>query len=127
MPDVHAGIGATVGSVIPTIGAIVPAAVGVDIGCGMVAQRTTLRAEQLPDDLKPLRRAIERTVPVGFGMHKHVPASVAGAWEPLAARLQRIVEKYPKVGSDKADRQLGTLGGGNHYASLPIDEDGSCG
>jgi tRNA-splicing ligase RtcB len=124
MPDVHAGIGATVGSVIPTVGAVVPAAVGVDIGCGVVAQRTTLRAEQLPDDLKPIRRAIERTVPVGFGMHKSVPASVESAWEPLLQRLSTIVAKYPKLDNDKGALQLGTLGSGNHFVSLPIDQDG---
>jgi tRNA-splicing ligase RtcB len=69
MPDVHVGIGATVGAVIPTKGAIIPAAVGVDIGCGMVATRLSLRASQLPDNLRPLRTAIEAAVPVGFAMH----------------------------------------------------------
>ena len=71
MPDVHFGIGATVGSVIPTIRAIIPAAVGVDIGCGMMALQTTLKASDLPDSLGPMRGAIERAIPVGFAEHKH--------------------------------------------------------
>jgi len=85
MPDVHAGIGATVGSVIPTVGAIVPAAVGVDIGCGMIAQRTSLRAEDLPDNLRAIRDALEGTIPVGAAMHEHVPASVDRAYATIAA------------------------------------------
>ena len=82
MPDIHWGIGATVGSVIPTRGAIIPAAVGVDIGCGMMAVRTSLSASDLPDDLKPVRRAIERVVPVGMGKHRRVQpeAGKASCW-----------------------------------------------
>ena len=82
MPDVHLGIGATVGSVVPTKGAIIPAAVGVDIGCGMAAVRTTLRADDLPDDLSLLRNSIERSVPVGNGPggeHRRIPDSVETA------------------------------------------------
>src|SRR6187431_2224049 len=91
MPDVHLGIGATVGSVIPTLRAIIPAAVGVDIGCGMMAAKTTLRAEDLPDNLAPLRSAIERAVPHGRapgardpGAWSKVPGSVDTAWAQLA-------------------------------------------
>jgi tRNA-splicing ligase RtcB len=123
MPDVHAGIGATVGSVIATKGAIIPAAVGVDIGCGMVAIRTSLKASDLPDDLGPIRAALERTIPVGFGQHQHVPASVATAWTSLESEHRWIREKYPKIDNGKAVSQLGTLGGGNHFCELVIDEE----
>lgn len=124
MPDVHVGIGATVGSVIPTVGAIVPAACGVDIGCGLIAQRTSLREEQLPDSLRDIRHEIERTIPVGFAMHKHVPASVESAWETLARDFVKIVAKYPKINNDKALEQLGTMGGGNHFCEMTIDTEG---
>src|SRR5262249_11885019 len=80
MPDVHLGKGATVGSVIPTKGAIVPAAVGVDIGCGMCAAMTDLVANDLPDSLAPVRKAIEKAVPVGQGSHKEVPKAADKAW-----------------------------------------------
>src|SRR6188508_1362565 len=90
MPDVHLGIGATIGSVIPTLRAIIPAAVGVDIGCGMMAAKTTLRAEDLPDSLGPLRSAIERAVPHGRGPGARdpgawgqVPGEVDAAWAQL--------------------------------------------
>jgi len=124
MPDVHYGIGATVGSVIATIGAIVPAAVGVDIGCGMVAQRTSLRAEDLPDSLRSIRHALERSIPTGFYAHKIVPASVETAWAgQLSERFGWFREVYPKIDNGKALKQLGTLGGGNHYCELVIDEE----
>lgn len=125
MPDVHVGIGATVGSVIPMIGAIVPAAVGVDIGCGMIAQRTTLRDCDLPDDLGAIRHALERTIPTGFNHHKQVPASVDTAWERLAPGLASILEKHPKIDRGQGGRkQLATMGGGNHFCEITIDEDG---
>jgi tRNA-splicing ligase RtcB (3'-phosphate/5'-hydroxy nucleic acid ligase) len=124
MPDVHVGIGATVGSVIPTIGAIVPAAVGVDIGCGMVAQRLTLRQEDLPDNLAPIRDAIERAIPVGFAAHKEVPAPVATVWTALEATHNKIMTKYPKIDNRKATQQLGTMGGGNHFCELTVDTEG---
>jgi tRNA-splicing ligase RtcB len=124
MPDVHVGIGATVGSVIPTIGAIVPASCGVDIGCGMIAQRTSLRAEQLPDSLRSIRHEIERTIPVGFASHKRIPAEVESAWAQLASDFITIVKKYPKLDTGKAPEQLATMGGGNHFCEVTIDTEG---
>lgn len=124
MPDVHVGIGATVGSVIPTIGAIVPAAVGVDIGCGMIAQRTSLREEQLPDSLRGIRHEIERTIPVGFASHKRIPTEVESAWAQLARDFAKIAAKYPKVDTGKAPDQLATMGGGNHFCEVTIDTEG---
>jgi len=124
MPDAHLGKGATVGSVIATSGAIIPAAVGVDIGCGMMAARTSLTASQLPDSLKGLRHAIERAVPHGRGSWQaDAPAHVSAAWAPLAAGYARIEEKHGAVRGDPALRQVGTLGGGNHFIELCADED----
>ena len=124
MPDVHLGIGATVGSVVPTKGAIIPAAVGVDIGCGMAAVRTTLTATDLPDSLAPLRHSIERSIPVGRGEHRKVPDSVASklAQAGLEPRLEAIRRRHPKLRADKVDRQCGTLGGGNHFIEVCLDE-----
>jgi tRNA-splicing ligase RtcB len=127
MPDVHLGRGATVGSVIPTRGAVIPAAVGVDIGCGMAAVRTTLRAADLPDSLAQLRTSIERSVPVGNGPggdHRKLPDSVATmvAESGLVQRLGAIKAKHRGIRVDKLDRQLGTLGGGNHFIELCLDE-----
>ncbi|MDR2871264.1 MAG: RtcB family protein [Xanthomonadaceae bacterium] len=130
MPDVHLGKGATVGSVIPTFGAIIPAAVGVDIGCGMAAIRTTLRADDLPDDLARLRAAIERNIPVGNGNggeHRKLPDSVETQLERsgLMPRLHAIKEKHRRIRIDKIERQLGTLGGGNHFIEICLDETGA--
>jgi len=127
MPDVHLGKGATVGSVVPTRGAIVPAAVGVDIGCGMAAVRTTLQAEDLPDNLAQLRSSIERGVPVGNGRggdHHRMPASIETrlAGSGLYERLQAIKAKHRRIRTDKLDKQLGTLGGGNHFIEICLDE-----
>ncbi|MGS1077653.1 RtcB family protein [Pseudoxanthomonas beigongshangi] len=127
MPDVHLGKGATVGSVIPTRGAIIPAAVGVDIGCGMAAVRTTLRASDLPDSLAQLRNSIERTVPVGNGSggeHRRLPDSIATrvVESGLAQRLDTIKQKHRRIRTDKLDNQLGTLGGGNHFIEICLDE-----
>jgi tRNA-splicing ligase RtcB len=128
MPDVHVGKGATVGSVIPTKHAITPAAVGVDIGCGMNAIRLNLKASQLPDNLSSLRNAIERKVPVGFELHKQVKAK-ASSIIPLEKRLQPIVKKHPGLirmlrNFDLTwQKQLGTLGGGNHFIELCLDEN----
>ncbi len=129
MPDVHFGIGATVGSVIPARGAIIPAAVGVDIGCGMNAVRLSIRAEQLPDSLRPVRRAIERAIPVGFNQHRRDRAR-ASTIDALLQGLKRIDERHPKLnvlgGNPRSNwvRQLGTLGGGNHFIEVCLDENG---
>jgi tRNA-splicing ligase RtcB len=120
MPDVHWGLGATVGSVIPTVGAIVPAAVGVDIGCGMNALRLSLRADQLPDKLSGLRAQIERDVPVGFAGHADDRLREDGLAR-VAAGLKPIQDKYPKIDA-RWQSQLGSLGGGNHFIELCIDE-----
>ncbi|MFZ2449987.1 MAG: RtcB family protein [Methylovulum miyakonense] len=128
MPDVHAGKGATVGSVIPTAGAIIPAAVGVDIGCGMNALRLSIKAKDLPDNLRSLRLFIEAAIPVGFNMHKKdvaKPSTVTG----LAVGLHSILGKHPKINTMQKKpyqtwvRQLGTLGGGNHFIELCLDEN----
>ena len=130
MPDVHVGKGATVGSVIATRGAIIPAAVGVDIGCGMMAVQTTLKARDLPESLAPLRARIERAVPHGMvsvkgrahkGAWTLTPDSVRTRWSALAERHDRIVEKYPKLSTKEPHKQLGTLGGGNHFIEVCLD------
>jgi len=133
MPDVHAGIGATVGSVIPTRGAIIPAAVGVDIGCGMCAVMTNLTAEDLPDSLFAMRNDIERSVPVGFSEHKQSSIKVKGhyadvlrkaetklfqRWEKLALK-----EKLGRADPYKIANQIGTLGGGNHFIEICLDSE----
>lgn len=128
MPDVHHGIGATVGSVIPTRGAIIPAAVGVDIGCGMNAVRLSLTADKLPDNLKPVRGSIEDAVPVGFCMHKQIKARKS-TLTALDAGLEQILASHPAVGkmvkniSRTWSQQVGTLGGGNHFIELCLDEN----
>ena len=123
MPDVHWGIGATVGSVIPTHKAIIPAAVGVDIGCGMMASRTTLTASDLPDTLRGVRHVIEKAVPVGFGQFQKIPAPNEHAWKKLAPGLKRILDDHPKIGTKRPEKQLGTLGGGNHFIEVCLDQD----
>lgn len=124
MPDVHVGIGATIGSVIPTKGAIIPAAVGVDIGCGMMAQRTSLKASDLPDSLSPIRGQIERDIPVGDRHYGNdVPKASLDAWATLDLGYSKIMEKHPKIASSRKHKQLGTLGGGNHFIELCIDEE----
>ena len=109
MPDVHLGIGATVGSVIPTRGAIIPAAVGVDIGCGMNAIRTSLRAKDLPESLRMLRNGIERAIPVGFDMHDRDPVK-RSTITPLAKGLAVILDKHPGIG--KMQKHQSNLGSG---------------
>lgn len=132
MPDVHVGIGATVGSVIPTKGAVIPAAVGVDIGCGMMAARTSLLATDLPDNLEGIRSAIEQAVPHGRdvgrgkrdkGSWGSPPAEIVEAWATLAARFKRITDKYPKLANTNNLVHLGTLGTGNHFIELCLDEE----
>jgi tRNA-splicing ligase RtcB len=130
MPDVHVGKGATVGSVIPTRGAIIPAAVGVDIGCGMAAVRTTLRAKDLPDNLAQLRSSIERSVPVGNGRggeHRRLPDSIRTRIERsgLVTRLDAIKQRHRRIRTDKLENQIGTLGGGNHFIEICLDETGA--
>jgi tRNA-splicing ligase RtcB len=123
MPDAHLGLGATVGSVIPTLGAIIPAAVGVDIGCGMIAVRTQYVADALPTDRRPLREAIERAVPLSAGgrnrriEHEHTRQRLE--------RLARAAEQAElEPGRDAAawELQLGTLGSGNHFIEVTVDE-----
>lgn len=133
MPDVHLGKGATVGSVIPTRAAIIPAAVGVDIGCGMCAVKTSLAADDLPDSLARLRAAIEALVPVGFNAHDK-PVSTHGdglfgiALKRKADALYdryvalRIMDRIGKFDHQRVWAQLGTLGGGNHFVELCLDE-----
>lgn len=128
MPDVHLGKGATVGSVIPTRQAIIPAAVGVDIGCGMNAVRLSLKANDLPDSLRRIRSAIEAAVPVGFNMHKYYKVQ-ASTLKAMDKHLQPITDKHP--GLTKMMRnfgrtwgyQLATLGGGNHFIEICLDEN----
>jgi tRNA-splicing ligase RtcB (3'-phosphate/5'-hydroxy nucleic acid ligase) len=131
MPDVHFGIGATVGSVIPTLKAIIPAAVGVDIGCGMMAAKTTLRADDLPDNLGPLRSAIERAVPHGRqpgsrdpGAWNKVPGAVDTAWAQLEPEFRALTRDYPKLEKTNNRNHLGTLGTGNHFIEVCLDEQG---
>ena len=128
MPDVHVGIGATIGSVIATHKAIIPAAVGVDIGCGMVACRLSLSANELDEKaLKGVFDQISRDVPVGRAIHNNRRAFEEAA-QPFAVGLGRILEKHPMLqkticGTTKWVKQLGTLGGGNHFIELCLDEE----
>lgn len=128
MPDVHFGKGATVGSVIPTKGAIIPAAVGVDIGCGMNAIRLSIKAKELPDNLRAIRLSIEEAIPVGFNMHKSDRARESTI-RSLSNGLGRIISKHKKIYSLQKRpyqtwiRQIGTLGGGNHFIELCLDEN----
>jgi len=137
MPDVHVGKGSTIGSVIPTLGAIIPAAVGVDIGCGMMAAKTTLSANDLPDNLGPLRSAIERAVPHGMspktrsykgrdkGSWETPPTPVDNAWKQLKDGFDAICVKTPKLEKTNNYRHLGTLGSGNHFIEVCLDEAGA--
>jgi tRNA-splicing ligase RtcB (3'-phosphate/5'-hydroxy nucleic acid ligase) len=133
MPDVHVGIGATVGSVIPTKGAVIPAAVGVDIGCGMMAARTSLHANDLPDKLDGVRDAIERAVPHGRSVGRggrdkgswgDPPIEVVDLWGKLSARFKQIAAKYPRLERANHVTHLGTLGTGNHFIELCLDTEG---
>jgi tRNA-splicing ligase RtcB len=132
MPDVHWGIGATVGSVIPTKGAIIPAAVGVDIGCGMMAVQTSLHANHLPDNLHGIRTAIEKAVPHGRtdnggkndrGAWRDAPAHHLDVWAKMEPAYQAIIEKYPKLNHPQRVNHLGTLGTGNHFIEVCLDEN----
>lgn len=133
MPDVHMGKGATVGSVIPTLSAVIPSAVGVDIGCGMVAVRTGLKASDLPDSLRSMRMAIEKAVPVGFAYHQHQLA-IGGDSAPAAVLQNRYdglmggfkdLSLFAGLGhfnKERMTQQVGTLGGGNHFIEVCLDE-----
>jgi len=125
MPDVHYGKGATVGSVIAMEQAISPAAVGVDIGCGMSAVRSNLTASQLPDDLSKVRAAIEARIPVGFNAHDWPvkPPHGTGGWAPFWDRFPQLHAGVQKR-ELRARQQLGTLGGGNHFIELCVEQDG---
>ncbi|WP_156786979.1 RtcB family protein [Neisseria shayeganii] len=131
MPDVHYGIGATVGSVVPTYRAIIPAAVGVDIGCGMIACKTTLTAADLPDNLSAVRSAIEGAVPHGLtprkmgrdkGSWDTPPNEADVAWAALKSGFDKICAKYPVLKNTNNYRHMGTLGTGNHFIELCLDE-----
>ncbi|MFF3333424.1 RtcB family protein [Streptomyces sp. NPDC002888] len=130
MPDVHYGKGATVGSVIAMRGAVCPAAVGVDIGCGMSAVRTSLTANDLPGDLSRLRSKIEQSIPVGRGMHEdavdpgRMHGFAADGWDDFWGRFDGIAEAV-KFRQERATRQMGSLGSGNHFVEVCTDSTGS--
>ncbi len=134
MPDVHTGQAATIGSVIPTRGAVIPAAVGVDIGCGMQAVRTNLRRDDLPDSLADMRSVIEASVPHGRTNHGQegdegawswrIPPHIIDYWNKvLSEGWIRIVGAHPKLAHERALNQLGTLGTGNHFIEVCVDTD----
>jgi tRNA-splicing ligase RtcB len=131
MPDVHLGKGATVGSVVPTHGAIIPAAVGVDIGCGMMAMKTNLRADDLPDSLAAMRSAIEAAVPHGrsnnggkgdCGAWSTLPVGAALMWLLFIERYNELVDKHPGMRAFNTVHHLGTLGTGNHFVEVCLDK-----
>ncbi len=131
MPDVHFGLGATIGSVIPTKGAIIPAAVGVDIGCGMMAARTSLTASDLPDNLHALRTELERLIPHGMtkgrgrrdrGSWANPSERVDAVWSELVTDFEYICAKHPRLKNTNNRTQLGTLGTGNHFVEICLDE-----
>lgn len=137
MPDVHLGMGATIGSVIPTTGAIIPAAVGVDLGCGMIATKTTLTASDLPDNLAPLRTAIEQAVPHGrssgravrrggkrrdVGSWETPPVEAERAWAQLVDEFNALCKDYPNLEKTNNYHHMGTLGTGNHFIEICLDE-----
>lgn len=132
MPDVHLGKGATIGSVVPTLGAVIPAAVGVDIGCGMMAVKTDMQAHQLPDNLLGVRTVIEKAVPHGRskrlrgkrdkGAWSDLPDDVLRAWIPLSQEFDVLQEKHPVLKNTNNVNHLGTLGTGNHFIEVCLDE-----
>ena len=133
MPDVHLGKGATIGSVVPTLGAVIPAAVGVDIGCGMMAVKTSMNAAQLPDNLFAMRNAIETAVPHGRssrarrgrdkGAWGNLPTDVTNAWSHLATEFDELCLKHKVLKNTNNVAHLGTLGTGNHFIEVCLDED----
>lgn len=124
MPDAHLGKGATVGSVIPTLGAIIPAAVGVDIGCGMIAVRTQYALNDLPHDRRTLREAIENAVPLSAGSY-NTDITRDHTFQRLEALAKRAesAEFHPSEYAQNWDLQLGTLGSGNHFIEVSLDEE----
>jgi RNA-splicing ligase RtcB len=120
MPDAHIGIGATVGSVIPTRGAVIPAAVGVDIGCGMIAAELDVTEDRLPDDLEPLLGRIAKAIPAGVGQGHDVAARNANVWLAQHKPATELADKQ----AVKVTKQFGTLGSGNHFFEVCIDERG---
>lgn len=132
MPDVHLGKGATIGSVVPTLGAVIPAAVGVDIGCGMMAVKTSMNASHLPDNLFGIRNAIEKAVPHGRskrlrgnrdkGAWNDLPEDVMKAWIPLSSMFDVLQEKHKVLKNTNNINHLGTLGTGNHFIEVCLDE-----
>ncbi|MGI0118974.1 RtcB family protein [Zooshikella sp. RANM57] len=135
MPDVHLGKGATIGSVVPTIDCVIPAAVGVDIGCGMMACKTSLTASDLPENLGGIRSAIEQAVPHGRsararkgrdkGAWGDIPHDVACAWRSLATVFDQLQEKHAVLKQTNNVNHLGTLGTGNHFIEVCLDEKDS--
>ncbi len=132
MPDVHLGKGATIGSVVPTLGAVIPAAVGVDIGCGMMAVKTSLTAKQLPDNLSAVRFAMEAAIPHGRSMRRgrrdkgawcDIPDDVAAAWSGLSEHFDVLQEKHQVLKNTNNVKHLGTLGTGNHFVEVCLDEN----
>ncbi len=132
MPDVHLGKGATIGSVVPTLGAVIPAAVGVDIGCGMMAVKTSLTAKQLPDNLSAVRFAMEAAIPHGRSMRRgrrdkgawcDIPDDVAAAWSGLSEHFDVLQEKHKVLKNTNNVKHLGTLGTGNHFVEVCLDEN----
>ncbi|MGP5209399.1 RtcB family protein [Psychrobacter alimentarius] len=134
MPDVHVGIGATIGTVLPTKEAIIPAAVGVDIGCGMMAVQTTLTADDLPDNLRGLRTELEKAIPHGrskirgrgsrrdVGSWTNPDDAVMNGWGTLVDDFNYITQKHPKLKNTNNLTHLGTLGTGNHFVEVCLDE-----
>jgi tRNA-splicing ligase RtcB len=131
MPDFHSGRGAVIGSVIPTHKAVIPAAVGVDLGCGMMAVQTDLTSDDLPDNLRAVRSLIERNVPHGRtdrggrndrGAWGRIPNDVAEAWKGLESHFKRICDRHPKIAKSNNVRHLSSLGGGNHFIEVCLDE-----
>lgn len=131
MPDVHAGKGSTIGTVLPTVGAIIPSCVGVDIGCGMQAVRTNLVASDLPDNLHAIRHKIEQDIPHGSnpkegkgrGAWAEIPEHVAIQWGKLSEKFAAICLKHPRLKNTNNISHLGTLGGGNHFIEICLDEN----
>ena len=125
MPDCHFGLGATVGSCIPTLRAIIPAAVGVDIGCGMIAAKTSMSRADLPDDLSDIRKAVEHQIPLSAGRYNaSVKKTAKPRIEQLEGRAEELgrLEFYDKTGRNWR-KQLGSLGSGNHFIEIVLDEE----